>query len=148
MSGAESYPGVITENGFSATWLTYGFTGRLRGSKRVASMFRIDVEPPEPRYQNNLDYIREKYLQGYRWGALLRPFAPEDAVVNQSEAGRTHVAVCATNGNFITEKRENVDRKGDFRTEKKICWTWRGVYEWDQAEPLPAFSKFKNIDLV
>ncbi|KAL8719912.1 MAG: hypothetical protein Q9225_003141 [Loekoesia sp. 1 TL-2023] len=46
--GYDSSAGLITKDGFRASWLMYDFTGSLIGSDFFSSRFKIEMEPVEP----------------------------------------------------------------------------------------------------
>ena len=103
MNGTDYDGGVITKNGFMSMWLMYDFPGGMTGSEFLSSMFKLNNEPVESRCLENLNRVPQRYLQGYLWGALLRPIeiardlASIDTVKHQNNDGRTLLAVCATN---------------------------------------------------
>lgn len=139
--GNDSSSGLITKDGYRASWLMYDFTGGASGSDFVSSKMKIEMEPVEPECQVNLNQIRQKYLRWYLWGALLQPIASQtfnDPVVHRSDAGRTLVAVVATNRRWTWPGEK----------DKRLFWKWRGVYEWDMSEPLPGFATIENIYII
>lgn len=72
-------------------------------------------------------------------GTLLRPaLGIDDPAPDQGDINRTFVVVCATNRIF----------KYPFDKDPSFGWQWRGVYEWDMAEPLPKFVWTKDVLLI
>lgn len=139
--GMDSSSGLITKDGYRASWLMYDFLGGVRGSKFLSSKMKVEMEPVEPKCQDNLDRVRQKYLGGYLWGALLQPIASQtfnDPVLHRSDAGRTLLAVVATNRRWTWPGEK----------DKRLFWTWRGIYEWDMSEPLPKFATIDNVFIV
>ncbi|KAI4184404.1 MAG: hypothetical protein L6R41_004756 [Letrouitia leprolyta] len=139
--GNDSSSGLITKDGYRAAWLMYDFVGGARGSALLSSKMEIEMEPVEPRCKVNLDRIRRKFLRWYLWGALLQPIASQsynDPVLHRSDAGRTLLAVVATNRRWTWPGEK----------DKRLFWTWRGVYEWDMSEPLPEFATVENVYIV
>ena len=138
--GEDSTVGLIRKDGFSARWLMYDFTGTCIGVKRLSSLLDIDMEPEDKSCRANLREIRHRFLRGYLWGALLRPIRPDShrPVQDRGDSSRTLVVVCATNRRFLCPWEKDVD----------IYWRWRGVYEWDTAEPLPRFVEIEDVLLV
>ncbi|KAA6411601.1 MAG: hypothetical protein FRX48_04881 [Lasallia pustulata] len=129
--------GTITKKGFLADWLLCDIDGlrkpSLRSKKRPAlSQYASSEEKAE----TNLYRIKAKYLRKHRWGALLQPvYCPaSDAgggpAPYRGDIRGTLLAVCASNDHG------------------KSGWKWMGVYEWDISEPLPEFSRAKEILLV
>ncbi|KAL8941143.1 MAG: hypothetical protein Q9216_002408 [Gyalolechia sp. 2 TL-2023] len=139
--GNDSSSGLITKDGYRASWLMYDFEGGLRGSSFLSSKMKVEMEPVEPECQKNLDQIRQKYLRGYLWGALLRPIAAQsfnDPVLHRSDARRTLLAVVATNRRWTWPGEK----------DRRLFWTWRGIYEWDMSEPLPKFATIEDVYIV
>lgn len=142
MNGTEFDGGVITEDGFRSMWLMYDFPGGMTGSGLLSSMFKLNNGQVESRCQENLNRVRQRYLQGYLWGALLRPveiatdLKSIDTVKHRNNNGRTLLAVCATNKRWISLRRDGFRPAMD----KRMIGTWRGIYEWDMVEPLPQFT--------
>ncbi|KAL8963040.1 MAG: hypothetical protein Q9193_000646 [Seirophora villosa] len=140
--GAESEVGQIQKDGFLARWLMYDFTGSCIGARMLSSLLKVDVDPEHPSHHGNLHAVRHRYLRGFCWGALLRPPAShqfrDDAASHRSDARRVLVVVCATNNRL----------KWPWDKDNFIRWRWRGVYEWDRAEPLPVFTRTEDILIV
>ena len=129
-------PGVISKDGFKATWLTYEFIGPRIGAKTLSSFFDL-AEDNSCRV--NLKEIRHRFMRGYLIGTLLRPASGIDKPASdQGDINRTLVVVCATNRIF----------KYPFEKDTRFHWRWRGVYEWDMAEPLPKFVWTKDVLLI
>lgn len=133
--------GSIAKYGFCTTWLMYDFPGGMIGSELVSSIFKVNIKPMESRCLDNLNRVRQKYLQGYLWGALLGLAEQQtsgERVIHRNGAGSTLLAVCATNTRWISVRSR-------IAKERRIFWTWRGIYEWDMVEPLPQFATVHNI---
>ena len=128
--------GGISKDGFKANWLMYDFIGSRIGAKTLSSFFDLAEDNS---CQVNLKEIRNRFLRGYLMGTLLRPaLGIDDPAPDQGDINRTLVVVCATNRIF----------KYPFDKDPSFGWQWRGVYEWDMAEPLPKFVWTKNILLI
>lgn len=138
--GEDSEAGIIWKDGFRANWFMYDFIGPCIGAKRLSSLFDIDMAPEDNSSRANLQAIRHRFLRGYLWGALLRPISSEarKPAPDRGNINRTSVVVCATNRRFRCPLEKN----------DEICWRWRGVYEWDMAEPLPKFVRINDVLLV
>ena len=136
----DSTVGIILKDGFSANWFMYDFIGPRIGAKALSSYFDIDMEPEDNSCRVNLQEVRHRFLRGYLWGALLRPGNTHDwkPTPDRGDINRTLVVVCGTNRRFGCPLDKNDD----------IYWRWRGVYEWDMAEPLPKFEWIKDVLLV
>ena len=141
LGGMDSWPGLIREDGFSASWLMYDFIGHRIGAKRFSSFLDVVMAPEDKSCRANLQEIRHRFLRGYLWGALLRPLNGSGAgkpAPDRGDSSRILVVVCATNRRF----------RWPFEKDDEIRWRWRGVYEWDMAEPLPTFVKTDDVLLV
>lgn len=138
--GEDSEAGLMKKEGFRAHWLMYDFVGPCVGAKRLSSFLDIDIEPDDNSCRANLREIRHRFLRGYLWGALLRPLShrADKPTPDRGDISRAMVIVCATNRRF----------RCPAETDDRIFWKWRGVYEWDMAEPLPTFVKVQDILLV
>ena len=111
--GLNTQRGTITSEGLQAKWLIHKF---LPSSAASAVRFPRNVA------------IATRYLQDYRWGALLRPgrlpgprYVPAPY---QGMAKEALVAICGSN---------------DGRR-----WEWKSVYEWDISDPLPDIFLYKR----
>ncbi len=138
--GEDSDAGRIGKDGFRAHWFMYDFTGYCIGAKTLSSHLDIDMEPEDNSCRANLQEIRRRFLRGYLWGALLRPSSAgaHGPVLDRGDSNRTLVVVCATNGRY----------RFPLQKDDEIYWRWRGIYEWDMAEPLPNFVRILDILLV
>lgn len=135
--GVESVLGTIKKDGFLASWLGYEFTGSCVGA-RLSTYLKIQFGSEHPSYYGNLQTIRRRYLRGFYWGVLLRPESrtrPGDLATYRGDAVRTLVIVCATNHLSLWP----------WEKDDVVRWIWRGVYEWDRAEPLPEFSGWEIL---
>ena len=147
--GGESAYAYITTDGLVGDWLLWKFNGN-----------RFQHLSNYSQYSNNLAEIKMQYLQGYRWGAILCPILEQyngDVEFWWEEGGRTRstvVVICGTNEtngsvvegytyNSSDPKRGHWDKNND-----QVGWEWRGVYVWDNAEPLPKWRKVKNFLVV
>ena len=140
LDGNESEIGTLTKDGYRAKWLTYCLVGNLIGARTVSTWLEVEIDPADSQCEVNLRRIRQRYLRGYLWGMILRPLDSrtfDDPAPSRSNE-KTLVAVCATNSlsNFGCNKDE------------RIFWTWRGVYEWDNTEPLPHLVLTADVFLV
>lgn len=143
--GYESEMGRITKDGFEASWFLYDFVGPCMCAKRLSSILDIDVDHEDQACHTNLQIIRRRYLRGYLWGALLRPLdasSSRNPAPNRGDSSKIMVAVCATNLRTCWTWGDKFGIGDD-----KIRWTWRGVYEWDMAEPLPKFRRTSEVIL-
>ena len=139
--GTESDSGLIEKDGFVAPWLMYDFTGSCIGAKGLSSIMEIDLPPENKSCSANLREIRRRYLKGHLWGALLRPIASRSyskPAAYRGDTSKTLVVVCATNKRFMYPGER----------DERIHWRWKGVYEWDMAEPLPKFVLVRKVLLV
>ena len=139
--GSDSETGLVVRDGFMAQWLMYDFIGPCIGVKKLSSFMDVDVSPDNKSCPKNLREIRHRYLKGYLWGALLRPVESRtysNPVRYRGDTSLMLVVVCATN------KRIGCP----WETDDRIHWRWRGVYEWDMAEPLPKFVFTSDVLLV
>ena len=136
----DSEAGRIRKDGFSACWLMYDFVGPCIGVKRLSSLLDIDMEPEDDSCRANLREIRRRFLRGYLWGALLRPVSriADHPTPDRGDFSRVLMIVCATNRRW----------RCPLEKDRKTQWRWRGVYEWDMAEPLPKFVRVYNVLLV
>ena len=140
--GMESEVGLIKREGFLAKWLMHDLTGPCFCARKLSSILEIAFEPNDM-CPVNINTIRQRYLKGYLWGALLRPVNSRgysDPATNRNDTSKIFMAVCATNRRW-TWQWEGKD-------DDTIHWRWRGVYEWNQTEPLPHFEFTKDVLLV
>ena len=140
LDGTESVSGSITKDGYLATWLTYDLIGNLIGARTASTWLEGEISPVDDRCEVNLRRIRHRYLRGYLWGMILRPAynrAYKDPAPSSSNE-KTLLAVCATNFRYT------FGCNGD----ERIFWTWRGVYEWDNTEPLPHLVLTEEVLLI
>lgn len=102
-------------------------------------------------------------MQGYRWGAILssieeRGYSPGKSSATWWEVGgrlrRTLIVVCGTNemDGLVIEKymfnsTEPTKPKWD-KNNQAVGWEWRGVYEWDDEEPLPEMRRVEKFLIV
>ena len=135
--GVEGEPGTVTEDGFLASWLTFTFTGGQMGSDTLPTLIDTITKPRQSYYRINLCRIRRMFLKKYRWGILLRPMRSGAAegfgrrnnpATNRTDSSKILVAICGTNGLW---------NLNPFSKDDRIHWVWRGVYEWDNVEPVP-----------
>ena len=138
--GVDSDVGRIRKDGFRAHWFMYDFTGYCTGARRLSSYLDIDMEPEDNSCRANLQEIRRRFLRGYLWGALLRPSSSvaHRPILDRGDSNRTLVVVCATNKRY----------RFPLQKDDEIYWRWRGIYEWDMAEPLPNFVRIRDVLLV
>ena len=140
LDGVESELGSITKDGFLADWLTYNFIGNFVGARTVSTWLEVEISPMDDRCEVNLRRIRHRFLRGYLYGMILRP--SDNQTVNNPAPSRSNekilLAVCATN--FRSTFGCNKD--------ERVFWTWRGVHEWDNIEPLPHLVLTEDVLLV
>ncbi|KAL6715506.1 hypothetical protein ACLMJK_006467 [Lecanora helva] len=151
--GADS--GLITRDGLVADWQVFRFKGPMFWSTAMSLLSKTRPRTSECQCPVNLARIRNRYLRGYRWGAILCPLSePNKSLETRwyhdgGKLRRTAVAICATNevNGTIAEKytidmRVPTKIKWDYHEEVK-GWEWRGTYLWDDSEPLPQLQKVK-----
>ena len=119
--GEGSSAGVVTERGLQANWSTciikeHSMIGRI--SNRISALSRR-------RTPTQIQKIVDKYLKDYRMGALLRPM-PENL------AGTTVQYRGDANGTLLAMVGSN---------DRGQTWHWRGIWEWDEDDPLPEFRE-------
>ena len=138
--GDDSEVGLIRKDGFLAHWFMYDFVGPCIGVRGLSSFLDIDMEPENSSCRANLREIRHRFLRGYLWGALLRPISQgaEEPAPDRGDFSRALMIVCASNRRFRCPLEKDLE----------IHWRWRGVYQWDMAEPLPKFVKVWDILIV
>ena len=164
MNHEPSAKGWITVDGLVADWWICKFEGTGFLSMENPTAPRLREQCPESQCPRNLAKIRDTYLQGYRWGAILQP--PENpSAGNWWESswrlGESSLVVCGskdTTGSIV-EKYTFIDRKWDENKKRygkdrwdenmeALGWQWRGVYLWDEAEPLPHMQMVKKLLVV
>lgn len=139
--GRGSQLGSITRDGFVASWLLYDFAGPGLAARAIATISRLDLGS-EKLCHRNIQKIREKFLKGYRWGALLRPVKAQnnrEPAQSPFDSSKILVIVCATMNrvSFIRSPKED-----------RLFWEWKGIYEWDRTEPLPKFLVCQDVLIV
>lgn len=141
--------GNITPDGLVAPWWLWKFD--IDGLQQLTNNQRA----------RNLSRIKAQFLEGYLWGAILCPIEEEQGARWWAEGGRLRrnmVAVCATNDidgsvvekytvNKSNPRRVTWDENWDENREA-VGWEWRGVYNWDDIEPLPEWGLIKNFLIV
>lgn len=144
--GGTSESGWITPDGLVADWLLWRFE---------------NTDISDTQCLRNLARIRTQFLQGYRWGAILCPIETE-YVGNPDESSdywwddggrlrRTIVVVCGTNEmdgsvveRYTFNSTEPTKPKWDENCQA-VGWEWRGVYAWDDEEPLPEWQRARKF---
>ena len=158
--GGPSESGLITVNGLVADWLLCKIngTGFLNTANAIAA--RLWKQSLESRCPQNLARIRERYLRGYRWGAILWPLQEQYGRYSNrwwedgSRSRETILVVCATNEakGSVVEKytyNDTIPTKGKWdENSEAVGWEWRGIYLWDDAEPLPQWRRAKKFLIV
>lgn len=147
--GGVSGHGWITPDGLVADWFLWKFDG---------TTFRQQVDI---RWQRNLAKIITQFLQGYRWGAILRSIEERGTGFNSGlwweDGGRLRrkiFVVCGTNEtdgpvvesytfNSLEPRRPKWDKNS-----KVVDWEWRGIYAWDDSEPQPDMQRVKKFLIV
>lgn len=149
--------GFITVDGLVADWWLCKIDGTGSWSVVSSMAARLRKQSAESQCPRNLARIRERYLQGYRWGAILCPIqnvSRSEWWEDGSRLRRTILVVCGTNETkgTVVEKytyNNSVPTKGKWDENREaVGWEWRGVYMWDDAEPLPHWRKAKKILIV
>ena len=144
----DSARGWVTPDGLVADWKLWKFD--------TTDFWHLSISG----FPRNLKRIRAQFLKGYSWGALLCPFEERYGAGTErwwDEGGRmrrTIVVICGTNekDGSIVEKytfnnTEPVRPKWNNNTEV-VGWNWRGVYVWDDVEPLPEWKRAKMFLIV
>ena len=144
--GGTSEYGWITTDGLVADWLFWKFNN-------------IDIpQLSDTQCPRNLARIRSQFLQGYRWGAILCPFSGRSGDdywwEDDGRLRRTIVVVCGTNepdGSVIEKYTYNgtepVKPRWDENSQAE-GWEWKGVYAWDDVEPLPEWRTARKFLIV
>ena len=153
--------GSITFDGLVADWRLCKIDGTGFRSMVSSTAARLLKQSPESQCPRNLARIRGKYLQGYRWGAILWPWDLtrqstwwEDRSGWDDGSGlrRTVLVVCGTNEikGLVVEKYYKTKWMQWEWDENKdaVGWEWRGVYTWDDTEPLPRFREANKLLIV
>ena len=152
--GGASKLGWVTKDGLVSHWLYWRFEG--------CGLEQLSHEEC-PR---NLARIRAQYLEGYRWGTILCP-TEEDMTGDKQWRGakqwwesggrlrRTIVVVCGTNetnGSVLeayTYKFNKSEKpRGRWVKNEVTGWEWKGIYLWDDVEPLPKWQMVDNLLIV
>ncbi len=155
--------GYITTDGLVADWLLCRVDGTGFWSMMNSTAARL-WKQSESQYPRNLARIRSRYLQGYRWGAILLPLEETNGGNRQepgctwweegSRSRRTVLVVCGTNepkGSVVEKYTYNssIPTKGKWdENGEAVGWEWRGIYMWDNAEPLPPCRKARKLLVV
>ena len=154
--GGQSYRGLVTVDGLVADWLLFKFDGHSSWLTAKSILSKVWTQSSDVQYSHNLAKIRARYLRGYRWGAILCPIEEEGIGFDHwwDEGGRlrrTVLAVCATNelNGTVAEKytfNGTVPTRPKWDCNREIVgWEWRGIYVWDDAEPLPQLRPAKKF---
>lgn len=156
--GEGSHIGFITAAGLVADWLLFEIDGTGFGAIVNSVASRLWAKSSDPKCPHNLARIRARYLQGYRWGAILCPLQEMPDFLSWWKDGgtlrRTIVVVCGTNemnGSVAESYTHNnsLPTQGHWDENGEVAgWEWRGTYMWDDAEPLPQFRKVKKFLIV
>ena len=155
--GGPSESGFITVDGLVADWWLCKIDGTNSWSVINSIAARLRKQSPESQCPRNLTKIRERYLQGYRWGAILWPIQNVSGDAwweSGSRLRQTILVVCGTNETkgAVVEKyiyNNSVPTKVKWDENREaVGWEWRGVYMWDDAEPLPRWRKAKKFLVV
>ena len=162
--GGPSERGTITLDGLVADWWLCKIDGTGFWSVASSTAARLRKPSLESQCSQNLASIRERYLQGYRWGAILWPIqtvSRSEWWEDGSRLRRTILVVCVTNetkGSVLEKyiyKKATWDEssksysKGKWDENKEaVGWEWKGIYMWDDAEPLPELRKVQNLLIV
>ena len=162
--GGPSEMGLITLDGLVADWLLCKIDGTGPWSMVSSMAARLRKPSLESQCPQNFAGIRKRYLQGYRWGAVLWPIQTVHRTAwweVGSRLRRTILVVCGTNetkGSVVEkynyskatwDESSQSYSKGKWDENKEaVGWEWRGIYVWDDAEPLPILRKVKNFLIV
>lgn len=165
--GGPSEAGYITTDGLVADWLLCKITGTgffwssMVSSIAAAWRFHHKHSPPPPhesQFPRNLAIIRARFLQGYRWGAILWPIQKEEFGGKWWEDGtrtrRTTLVVCGSNEirGEVLERfvyNSSVPTRGKWDENREAAgWEWRGIYVWDDAEDLPRWVRARKLLIV
>ena len=143
----DSARGYVTPEGLVADWLLWKFDNTDFGQLL------------DRRCLSNLAKIKMHFLEGYRWGAILRPI--EERFTENTNRWwqegvrmrRTIVVVCGTNelDGPVVEKYTSTIIAGHIKWEENRevkGWEWKGVYAWEDAEPLPEWKRAKDLLIV
>ena len=146
--GGASEPGWITPDGLVADWLHWKFD---------STPFRQQKNILWPR---NLEKITTQFLQGYRWGAILRViegrygFGSGGWWEADGRLRRPIFVVCGTNeigGPVIETYTFGLDEQNGPKWDKNskaVGWEWKGIYAWDESEPAPEMQIAKKFLIV
>lgn len=148
--GGDSATGWITPDGLVADWLLWKFDNTTIGQSK-----------DNKARQRNLAKIITRFLQGYRWGALLDGIEgrenPELGLWWEDDGGRMRrpiFVVCGTNEidgpvreTYISNGYDQNGAKWD-KNCNAVGWEWRGIYAWDEAEPVPEMAVTKMFLIV
>lgn len=142
LNATESTLGRVTLDGLVADWLLWKFK-------------TIDGRHlPRTLYKHNLTRIYERFLKGYRWGAILcsieRDTMDERWYYDSNRTKKTMVVICGTNdmNGSVVEKYSGTIVGPYIRWDENheaVAWQWRGVYLWDDAEPLPDWRRVEKL---
>ncbi|KAL9077543.1 MAG: hypothetical protein Q9157_003345 [Trypethelium eluteriae] len=149
--GQGSERGNIFEDGLIATWLVhfiqlpglrfdsrayhYGLGGPLHGryrrehgptaTSKITNRFLDRLASPLRKRDTvrQISEIADMYLRGQQVGALLRPKTMMQGDVAFEYRGKANGPLVAVIGS----------------TDKGMSWCWKGIYEWNEREPLPMF---------
>jgi len=158
--GRES--GHITADGLVTAWWLCKFDGTGFWSMIRSVAARLWMQSPNCQCPHNLARIREQFLQGYRWGAILYHLAHDfqicdDMGVSWEDGRRLRrkvLVVCGTNetnGSMVEKYTYNssILTKGKWdENSETVGWEWRGIYMWDDAEPPPQWQRAQKLLIV
>lgn len=148
--GGNSAIGTITPDGFVADWFLWKFDSTTFWQQM------------ETKCLYNLSRVTAQFLQGYRWGAILCPNQQGGMAIEVSNSmwwedggrlRRTVVVVCGTNeldGPVVETYTRSFkqDYPGWDKNSEVVGWEWRGVYAWDDVEPLPQIRRANKFLIV
>ena len=167
--GGPSESGYITVDGLVADWLLCRIDGTGFWPMISSMAARLWKQSPKSQCPRNLANIRARYLQGYRWGAILCPIEERWRYTRSqrdnwregdnwwedgSRLRREILVVCGTNEvkGSVMEKyvyNNSIPTKGRWdEISEAVGWEWRGVYTWDYAEPLPQWRRVNKFLIV
>lgn len=148
--GGNSEHGFITPDGFVASWFLWKFNPTT-----------ILYASSNDNYSRNLSSIIIRFLQGFRWGTILRPIEENGFNTgsgpwweNGGRLRRAIVVVCGSNdvdgavGEKYTFDSTEPTKPKWIKHSKVMGWEWRGVYAWNDEESLPEMKKAENFLIV
>ncbi|KAI9771959.1 MAG: hypothetical protein M1839_002592 [Geoglossum umbratile] len=119
--GEGSCWGLVREEGYKAKWLTCEIKGGDANESRMKTWVN-KILSSRGRKRDAIQDIAARYLKDYRWGALLHAM--------EQSSGYSPARYRHSDGTLLVVVGSN----------DQVGWEWTGVYEWDDADPLPEFK--------